>query len=73
MQNNKYHSYTLFAYFYSHGARLSHEKAGGWINFEFEFEFEFELPPRFPVRTVKNNLASQVRIVLCLVGFDFRG
>ena len=35
---------------------------GGWINFEFEFEFEFELTRVrvAPVRTVKNNLASQV-------------
>ena len=39
-----------------------------------------KLPPRFPVRTVKNmknNLASRPRsgsfYVVCLVGFDYRG
>ena len=56
----------------------------GWINFDFDFEFELtqviKLPPRFPVRTVKNmknNLASRPRsgsfYVVCLVGFDYRG
>ena len=61
----------------SHGyTRVCKER--GWINFEFEFEFEFELTrvrasSASTVRTVKNNLASQIRIVYVVVRFDFRG
>ena len=47
------------------------QRLWGWIN--FEFEFEFKLPPQLLVRTVKNNLASQIQFVLCricLVQFD---
>ena len=35
-----------------------------------EFEFELPRPPRLPVRTVKNNLASQIWILLCRICLD---